>query len=531
MKRNRIQILATIVALSASIQAQTTYEALNMISTDLNGTARFLGMGGAMSALGADISTMNSNPAGIGLYRSWDMAVSASYNDVTQRSIFDGNKGRASDSYGSFDQAGMVIASKQSNENALRFVNFGFNYHKVKSFNSRMAMRGSLGGLSQAGQMAMQALMNPNVLPTDFDESYQGENFFNTNFYQDDRIGWLTLLGADARLIDASLYGKDFDGTNYPNQPYYYPGESCEYQESLSGNIDAWDFNLSFNLYDAIYLGVTLTTYDVNYKMGSVYSEVVEGGNYTLENFYNTVGSGYDLKLGVILRPFNESSFRIGFSATTPTRYHLTDYNSAIINSTIYYEDGSIINYSMDTYSKDANDGDCYTEYSLSTPSKINASIGGTIGNSLALGAEYEYCNYAATKLRYSDGYDNDAMNAHTEETMNGHHTFRVGMEKMFPGSFYTRLGYNYMTGGYGKEAWKMIPLNSVQTNTAYANILSTHNLTCGLGFRGDSFYADAALLLGRQKANFYPFDNIDLEATSVTKETWKGMVTVGLRF
>lgn len=539
MKRNRIVLVVyALVAMGANIYAQTTYEAVNLMSTDLNGTSRFVGMGGAMSALGADISTMGTNPAGIGLYRSWDVALSASVNNAASNTDFGGDKRRADDFYGAFDQVGMVIANKQSNEDALRFVNYGFNFRNVKKFNSRMAMRGELGGLSQTGQMVTQALDNPNVLPTDFDESFEGENFFNTNFYKDSGFGWLTLLGADARLIDGRLYGGEFDGETYP-KGFYYPSEYCEYQEVVSGGIDAWDFNLSFNFYDAVYLGVTLTTYDVDYRMESVYSELILGGDYTLQSFYNTVGTGYDFKLGVILRPFVESSFRLGVSVTTPTQYRLTDYNSAIISSNITYEGldekGEEIEWTesvyMDTHSEQAFNGDCMTEYSVSTPAKFNVSMGGTIGNSFALGAEYEYVDYANTRFYYDDGFENEVMNSHTQETMDGHHTFRIGMEKMFPGAFYARLGYNYMTGGYSGDAWKMIPVNSVQTNTAYANILSINNLTCGVGYRGDTFYADAALLYSKQLADFYPFDNLALKATSLTRDMWKGMVTVGLRF
>ena len=43
------------------------YDAANIINKDLSGTARFVGMGGAMGALGGDISTIGTNPAGIGL--------------------------------------------------------------------------------------------------------------------------------------------------------------------------------------------------------------------------------------------------------------------------------------------------------------------------------------------------------------------------------------------------------------------------------------------------------------------------------
>ncbi len=522
MKRNRLFILAaTMISSFSFMQAQTSYEAAALLDTDLGGTARFVGMGGAMSALGADLSVMGTNPAGIGLYRSWDLGMSFSGGWVTQRTRSNSTRNRSFDSYGAVDNVGFVVANKVSNENALRFTNFGFNYRNVKRFGGKMGMASNLNGLSQTGQMAWQAYENvDNVFASDFDYN-SPDGFYQKNYYDDPRIGWLTLLGADGWLIDATA----LDGGSY------YGSDANNYSEVLSGGIDAYDFNLSFNLVDAVYLGVTLTAYDVDRSLESTYTEYFDGGDYTLQNFYRTTGSGYDLKFGAILRPFVESSFRIGVSATTPTVYSLRDYNSAIISSFVTFADGSTIEGSMDTFDENAYGGDCYTDYTMIAPAKVNVSVGGTIGTSLALGAEYEYSNYGAAKLYYEDGNENTLMNDHTAENFTGQHILRLGAEKMFPGSFYTRVGYNHLTGGYKADAWKMIPVNSVQTNTAYKNIRSTNNFTCGVGFRGDTFYADAALLYSRQSSDFYPFEERELKATTLSRNLLKGMLTVGLRF
>lgn len=539
MTRNRLFLLAAaMLTASSAMQAQTSYEAAALLDTDLGGTARFVGMGGAMGALGADMSTMSTNPAGIGLYRSWDMALSFGGNWVTQRTHSNIGGNRSFDSYGTVDNAGIVMATKLSNDNLLRFVNFGFNYHNVKRFGGKMGMSSNLNGLSQTGQMAWQAYENSlagNVFGSDFDYN-SPDGFYQKNYYDDSRIGWLTLLGADGRLIDASALNEELalKGENY------YPSDANRYNEVLSGGIDAFDFNLSFNFVDAVYLGVTLTAYDVDRRLESTYSETFFGGDYTLKNYYLTTGSGYDFKLGVILRPIEESSFRVGVSATTPTVYNLRDYNSAIVKSNIMFDEyddaGAIIgtyvqSFEMDTQSDDAYGGDCYTDYTMISPAKLNVSLGGTIGTSWALGAEYEYSNYGTAKLYYKDGDENAMMNNHTADNFKGQHILRVGVEKMFAGSYYARAGYNYVGSGYKDTAWKMIPVNSVQTNTAYKNLRSTNNITCGFGYRGDVFYADAALLYSHQTADFFPFDDLQLEATSLSRNLLKGMVTLGIRF
>ena len=58
----KIFIAAMAVALGVPAAAQDTYESARLLGSDLNGTARYVGMGGAMEALGADISTMRCKP-------------------------------------------------------------------------------------------------------------------------------------------------------------------------------------------------------------------------------------------------------------------------------------------------------------------------------------------------------------------------------------------------------------------------------------------------------------------------------------
>ena len=50
--------LAAMSVLTLPMLAQETYENTKLIDNDLNGTARYVGMGGAMDALGADLTTI-----------------------------------------------------------------------------------------------------------------------------------------------------------------------------------------------------------------------------------------------------------------------------------------------------------------------------------------------------------------------------------------------------------------------------------------------------------------------------------------
>ena len=146
--KKRYLYLAALGLIVIPAAAQETYQSEKLIENDLNGTARYVGMGGAMEALGADISTISSNPAGIGLFRSSQVALSGglvvqgsaktSLNyDNTDISI-KGHKNNAS-----FDQIGFVWAHRTGNRS---FLNFAFNYHKGQNFDQILSTAGSLIG-------------------------------------------------------------------------------------------------------------------------------------------------------------------------------------------------------------------------------------------------------------------------------------------------------------------------------------------------------------------------------------------------
>ena len=137
----------------AHAHAQETYENTKLIDNDLNGTARYVGMGGAMEALGADISTISSNPAGIGLFRKSQITLTAGviaqtdaenyteYNDA--RITFNGKK-----SHPTFDQVGIVWSPKNKGTN---WLNLAFNYHKSADFGQILNAAGACG-VDQSGR-------------------------------------------------------------------------------------------------------------------------------------------------------------------------------------------------------------------------------------------------------------------------------------------------------------------------------------------------------------------------------------------
>lgn len=545
-----ITVIYTLSFVIGAVSAQSVYDGVKIADKDLNGTARFVGMGGAMGALGGDITTMGTNPAGIGIYRSNDVMTSFSYSAYGMESKYEGQKSTIDKNRWSFDNIGVVFATKIGNQTPLRYVNFGFNYKRSKSFYKNMSMSGMMGVVenpsnpgspyyvSQTNSMALQATDAERYV---WDNSRQHLDFDNVNrIFSDPDAGWLGALGYQGSLTERDRIDNEPD----LYVPFLPVEPSSVFNSREKGGIDQYDFNVSFNINDRVYLGLTIGAYDVDYDKYSGYDESYKRGEgYSLESYNNISGSGFDVKMGLILRPFEYSPFRIGFAVHTPTFYKLTYSTSAIVTND--YRDAKtdeLKRIIVDTYDYV---GDMKRDYRLVTPWKYNVSLGYTVGTSLALGAEYEYEDYSTMKFKYSSndgGGDMEFENAEVKNCLKGEHTFRIGAEYKVIPEFAFRLGYNYSSAVFRDEAVKYIPSNSLITDTDFSNKRSQSNYTLGIGYRGKMFYADLAYQLSTYKENFYPFYNefeltqgewtmVTPPATKVTNTRSQVLLTVGMRF
>lgn len=537
MKNNKLMTAVCSLLVAGGVQAQTIYDANRFMGDDLNGTARFVGMGGAMGALGGDITTMGTNPAGIGIYRSNDFMLSFGFNAANTESDFQGSVMNGDRTKASFDNVGFVYSSHISNKGVLRFLNFGFNYRKIKNFNKQQVMSGTFG-VSQTDQMA--SLCNRDYIDPTFPRGVVEPNDLNAReAFIRPYIPWLGALGYEGQLINLYKENETFD---------VYKGYLAEedaiinglYKSRQTGGVNVYDFNMSFNIKDRFYIGATVGAYDVSYRYNSSYSETFyvnnqNMGTYTLNNNLKTDGAGVDFKLGFILRPSDSFPLRIGFAIHTPVFYNLTDWNFADLSYDTYNpDDGKFYTGSTMTQDESGNAMDGRTDYKLVTPWKYNVSLGYTVGKMVAIGAEYEFEDHSSAKLKYdSDGYTEnmDFENGMIKDMLKGVHTVRLGVEVKPVAQFAVRAGYNHRTAAFTDDAFKLLPNNSVRTDTEYANTKALNNYTLGIGYRGKMFYADLAYQFSSYKSDFYPFDNTDLSATKVKNERHQMLMTLGVRF
>lgn len=525
MKIQYYLLAATLFSLP--VAAQETYENANLTSTDLNGTARYVGMGGAMEALGADVSTIGSNPAGIGLFRRSQLSVSGGLlMQSNGKEYGDGKKTNAS-----FDQIGFVYTTRASRGSNL---NFGFNYTKGKNFDFLLNASGKLGNGSQNNQSYLKHVLgSENYGGFDVrkkDDAYIGFASPQANF-----VSWtwnqLDYLYFNTLLPDATTAGK------FNN----YLADSYTFDKASTGYVGNYDFNISGSIQDQFYLGLTFGLKDVHYDSESRYNERLSNGvgDVSVLDIRRINGTGFDITAGIIVRPIASSPFRIGAYVKTPTWYDLTTSNVTRID--------------RNTNTGGKNDwGEVPNsyDYKLWTPWKFGLSLGHTVGNYLALGLTYEFEDHSTLDSRINDGgYYNDyygtyyetssadkSMNKHTKQALKGVSTLKMGAEYKPTSNLALRLGYNYISPKYNKDAQKdptiVSPGSAYSSSTDFVNWDSTNRFTFGIGYQINKFNVDLAYQYSMQKGTFYPFStmNFSIHDTATGNTTSYSNQAVGAK-
>ena len=522
MMKTRFFLTAAAMAALMPLAAQETYENAKIATEDLNGTARYVGMGGAGDALGADISTISTNPAGIGLFRHSKVDVSAGM--VSQQDATDYSEGDATNL--SFDQVGFVWASRKSDSS---FFNFAFNYHKSRNFDFILSASDRLSDASQNKLTYMK--------------------LYNDLLYN--------LRGADGEFsIDHptsscnqldDIYVRNLLFAAGDGNAYFYPAENYVFDRAHKGYIGEYDFNFSGNINDRVYLGITMGVHDVHYRHASDYTETLSANpeNIGKLNVYDErkiTGQGVDVKLGAIFRPIAYAPLLLGLSIHSPIWYDLNTRNYTEVS------DGSYTAYGEESY-----------DFKVFTPWKFGLSAGYTIGRVAAIGASFDYADYGSMSTRVNtdthyDYYWGDyavssekdrLMNQHTDRTLKGVATVKVGAEVKPIPEMAIRAGYNYVSPLYDKDGFKDGTIRSNGTYyasaTDFTNWKATNRFTFGVGYRLDKLNLDLTYQYSASEGDFYPFMNyrdaefIDYDnvanAVKVNNKRHQLLCTIGYTF
>lgn len=554
MKKS-ILVQAMLLA-SASAVAQSSIDAYNLSQNDLRGTARFMSMAGAFTALGGDISTLNQNPAGIGVYRGSDVGLTLDINMMNSKTSGIGSPSSWSNTHADVNNFGYVGTFNLGNS-VMQTFSWGVSYGRRNSFE-----RHYRGG----GAALQTSLSNYVAYLSDGIDSYD-MNFNesqNYNPYRDSDINWLNILSYSGGIINPIYTTNPLFNPNLPageDNPEYLPTTMYEglfeygtqdgkikpttgsagFSVSEKGYVDEYSINFGGNLANVIYWGLGLGITDLSFEQQITYDESLQGANiprldntgieegdcdFELANYRKISGTGVNVKFGLIYKPVNE--FRIGFAIHSPTYYSLRTTYTADLSF------GASNGYKQDQYTDVAD-----YNWNLKSPWRMMVGVAGVIGGRGILSADYEYQAYRDMKT--SDDYgDFDGYNSDIQAYFKSTNTLRLGAEFRVTPRFSIRAGYSYSSSAVKNEvADNNMEVYTSGCNPAYTLNNATSYVTAGIGYRIGGFYADLAYAYKHLTSTWHGFTSYveyddywtDGPQAKVTTNSNHLVVTLGYKF
>lgn len=513
-----------LASIPATASAQNSVSALALTDTELRGTSRFMSMAGAFTALGGDLSTLTQNPAGIGVYRGSDVALTLDLSFLSNKST--GIPGASSISNTHFDvnTFGYVGTMNFGSNSMMTTFSWGVSYNRLKSFTREY--RGS-GIPLQTSMSNYVALLTNGINP----EWMVGDT--GKDPYQDleHNVDWMSILAFNGGII-TPFNEVDEKGV----ETYHYDGlfkydiignkltpistGTAGFKVRERGYTDEYNITFGGNLANVVQWGVDFgitdltheewTSYDEALQNASIpagynYPDGVENGDcdWQIDNWRKTTGTGFNVKFGLILKPIQE--LRFGIAVHSPTWYSMTTSYDASLSY------GGSNGVQFNPYTNTAN-----YDWNLRTPWKLMVGLAGVIGGRGIISADYEYAAY--NKMHTSNSYDDfDDYNDDINFYFRGSNTLRVGAEFRVTPQFSLRLGYSYVSSNVKKDVAdnNYEVYTSKGTRLGYTFNEASNYVTAGLGYRVGGFYIDLAYVNRQRTSTYHCFTPFALDGNN----------------
>ncbi len=520
----RIFTILGALALSAGIaSAQTGSDLLRFSQYNYSlGTARSAAMGGAFSSLGADLSSVGINPAGLGMYKKSDVGLSMSVTTNKTTSDYTGFNPAGSQTYSdygshtrfSLNNAGAALKVHDNPKSTVRNIVVAFTANKMADFYTT-ANAYTMGNQSSITEYFSESLYGVNS--NDIGRGPYVDPYYNPSIAISQ---WGGALAYQTRLIN------NVPGETTSYTPFDGTGADCLLDPAATvnpslvnnsrGYVYEYAFAAGFSIKDKLYLGLTLGIQDVYYTNGSGYNEYYSG--VTDPILYNTQGlsytrrltqdgTGVNFKFGVIYRPI--PSLRLSAAVHTPTFLTMEEEYYETMNA--FYDREA-----MSTYSETIVNPQ---EYDINTPTRFLAGLSWTLPGGIGIiTADYERVWYNGMRLRntYYSSYS-DQVNNETKEIYKAANNFRVGAEFVLSKMIFLRAGYAYYGDCFNSDYKNNIAKRSVSyLNYNYASgsvygmdgigqIANYSNYSGGIGFHFK--YINLELAYVRSHYNYAPYE------------------------
>ena len=481
------------------VTAQSDADALRFSMLEFGTTGRAVGLGGAFGALGSDFGVASINPAGIGVYKSTELAFSPGFSFTQNSSDFLGENTTGQRFSANIGHFGLVAASDGKRDarrrTDLRGV-FGIGYNRLASYQSRVEYNG----------------FNPDNSLTDawLQVLNDGGGTAENDIESRDPFGGF--LGYEAFLINPSTSD---------SMQYFSVLPDGDINQNLSsvnrGAHNEFDISYAVDWKGIVYVGATVGIPLVRYRTIRNWTEddaigALDGfQEFTFREEINTRGSGLNAKLGVIVRP--TKSLRLGAAVHSPTRLRLSDDYTTEISSVLNnvgefeaFSDFGIFN------------------YNLTTPWRAVGSIGVVIQKFGILSVDYEWVDYTTMSFDFGSDFvaEANSVNRRIDDKYRAVGNIRAGLE--------VKLDDWRIRGGYAMMA------SPFEDGVAAEGAdFGRQTISGGFGYRGESFFADFAyahVMTTEYDAQYTLSDPAEpIHGAIIDRVTGNAVVTIGLRF
>ena len=523
------KILFTIATISLPmlLSAQSAIDANLFAQPDLRGTARFVGMAGAFGALGGDLSSLNQNPAGVGVYRGSEVGITF---DVDGQSV-ESRTATATDKLTQtkfiFANAGYV-GTANINDEGTQTLSWGASYSRLASFNRQYRGRGmSLNGNSLSNYIA-EVTNAGGWTQKDLETTHTYDPYRDYPY-----APWLSIYAYDSYLINPDESGKNFQGlakagtTGDANFDVRERGFNDEYSFNIGGSVNStfyWGIGLGINDFEMN----SYTFYDE--QLYNAYDPGNGGtgpGYFSMDNWRVVRGTGFNLKGGIIYRPTNE--LRFGIAAHTPTWYEFREnyYTSGT------YSFGSGLESDAHNYPETNNGYDADFCYNYRSPWRLMLSAAGVVGGRAIVSFDYEYVGQQNAAISDNGGEFLD-ITGDIHRYYKAGNIFRVGAEFKVTPQFAVRAGYNYQMSPVKNEVQdNLIPVTTSGMQTSYTLDNNTQYITAGMGYRWENFYIDVAYAHKKRESVYHAFSPSSQQAptASITDNNNRFILSLGFKF
>ncbi len=390
--------------------------------TYYQGTAKALGMGNAMGAVGGDMTAVCINPAGMGLYRSNEFTTTLNLLDNYHRSSYYGTPNGGNKMRLSIPNIGFVSYKERSNYRPLRSTQFSIGLTRTDDYNMRTRARG-LNPTSSKIDNYLSLIDGYSV-----DEL---ADYFPYDIYP----AWRTYLIDTYQDNQGEYFGSPVpQGNVWQSQKNTFKGRSEE-----------WNFAGSANYHDRLFLGVSANLTHIKRIGSHVLNEAHPDGTdpetgfseWSFSEDLHSTGWGCNAKVGFIFH--TTPWMRIGGAFHTPSVYAFEEIWQTETVSEISHVTWKHIS------------PESHYEYTFIKPLRWVGSMAFVIGQQGMVSIDAEYTNFGAARFLTAadDNYDYTPTNEQIKETYGKTCNFRLGTEWNL-GSSYVRLGAGYYGSPFG---------------------------------------------------------------------------------